>query len=108
MIRGGLYLREGDVTGRVYELAELAGRHRRAIDPERIDVDAVDGCFLGIVPVRSHAKRTARNPDHVRMGRRGLRRGGSRRCNVTFAHGRSACGSASKVQALRLCSLTVK
>ena len=58
-------LGEGDVIRRVDELAELAVGHRRAVDPERVDVDAVDGRLLGIVLVRTHAELAARHEDHV-------------------------------------------
>jgi hypothetical protein len=58
-------LREGDVAGRLDESAEGAVGHRRAVDPERVDADAADGCFLGMVLVRPHAERAAGDEDHA-------------------------------------------
>ena len=57
-------LREGDVTRRFDEGAELGIRHRRAVDPEIIDRDAVRRRLLRIVPVGAHAKRAAGDVDH--------------------------------------------
>ena len=58
-------LGEGDVVGGVDEFAELAVRHWRAVDPERINADAVDWRFLNIVPVRTHTEFPAGHEDHV-------------------------------------------
>ena len=58
-------LGESDVSGRVDEVAELAVGHRRLVDPERVDADAVRGRFLRIVPVRSHAKDAAGDTRHA-------------------------------------------
>ena len=58
-------LGEGDVVRGVDELAELAVRHRRGVDPECADADPVDRRFLGIVPVRTHAELPRRNEDHL-------------------------------------------
>ena len=70
VLRVGRDLGEGDVTGRVDEFLELPVRHRRAVDPEAVDRDAMNRRFLRIVPVRSHAERAAGDPDHVLMIRR--------------------------------------
>ena len=58
-------LGEGDMLRCVDELAEMAVRHRRAVDPERVDVDPVDWRLLGIVLVRSHVELAPRHEDHV-------------------------------------------
>src|SRR5215216_249632 len=60
-----LDLGEGDVTGSIDELAKVAVRHRRAVDPERIDRDAMNGRFFGIVFVGAHAERAAGYCNHV-------------------------------------------
>ena len=90
--RAGIILRvrldvgESDVTGGADEFSKFAIRHRRTVDPERIDRDAMNGGFFGIVPFGAHAERAARNPDHVTRRLRRLRRDRSRRCNVAFTH----------------------
>src|SRR6185437_10868897 len=53
------------MSGRLRKLPELPVGDRRAVDPEFADSDAVDRCFLRIVPIRPHAERAAGNPDHV-------------------------------------------
>ena len=58
-------LGEGDIAGRIDEFAELAVCNWNAIDPERVDRHAMNWRLVRIVPVRSHAERTAGNPDHV-------------------------------------------
>src|SRR5262249_5575066 len=70
----GLDLGEGDVAGRVDEVAELAVRHRRAVNPETVDGGAMDRRLFRIMLVRPHAERTTGYPDHVRKSRRSVRR----------------------------------
>ena len=69
VLRIGRDLGEGDVAGRVDEVLELPVGHRRAVDPEAVDGDAMDRRLFRIVLVRSHAERAAGNPDHVGRGR---------------------------------------
>src|SRR4029078_1510821 len=57
--------RKGHVPGRLNERPELAIGDRRAVDQEISDGDAMHRRFFWIVLVRSHAERTAGNPDHV-------------------------------------------
>jgi hypothetical protein len=54
------------MTSRLDESLELAVRHRRAVDPEGIDRDAMRRRFLGIMMIRSHAEGAAGNEDHIR------------------------------------------
>ena len=73
--RAGIILRigrnfgEGDVTGGFDEVLELPVGHRRAVDPEAVDGDAMRRRLFRIMLVRSHAERAAGNENHVRMGR---------------------------------------
>ena len=73
--RAGIILRigrdfgEGDVAGGFDEFLELPVGHRRAVDPEAVDADAMRRRLFRIMLVRSHAERAAGNEDHVRMGR---------------------------------------
>ena len=60
---------KGDVPGGADELLELPVGHRRAVDPEAVDGDAMDRRFFGIMLIGSHAERAAGNPDHVRRRR---------------------------------------
>jgi hypothetical protein len=53
------------MSRRRHEFPELPIGNGRAIDPELADGDAVDRRFLGIVLLRPHSERAARNPDHV-------------------------------------------
>src|SRR3954447_19008544 len=82
--RAGIVLRlrrdlgEGDVACRFDELPELAVCDRGPVDPEPVDRDTVDRGFLGIMLVRPHAERAARNHDHVAASR--LRGGGAALC----------------------------
>jgi hypothetical protein len=50
---------------RCHELAELQVRYRRPVDPEATDRNLAAWRLLGIVPVGSHAKYAAWNPDHA-------------------------------------------
>ena len=59
-------LRDGDVTRLIDEFLELAVRHRMPVDPEAVDLDAMDRRFLGVMPVGAHAERAARNEQHLR------------------------------------------
>jgi hypothetical protein len=54
----------------VDELAELPVSHRRAVDPETVDGDAMDRRFFGIMYIRSHAERAAGNKYHIQMRER--------------------------------------
>ncbi len=65
VLRVGRDFRDGDMTGGLDEVPELAVGDRRAVDPERIDADAMDRRLLGIMLVRPHAERAAGNPDHA-------------------------------------------
>ena len=65
VLRVGRDLGEGDMARRVDELAELAVRDRRAVDPEAVDADAMDRRLLRVVAVGAHAERSARHKDHV-------------------------------------------
>src|SRR5262245_4028510 len=88
VLRVRLDLREGDVAGGVDELAELAVRHRRAVDEEAIDGDAMDRRLLRIMMVGSHVEGATRNPDHV-WTRRHLGRWTDDlccSCEFTFGH----------------------
>jgi hypothetical protein len=62
-------LGEGDIAGRLDEVAELAIGDGRPVEPERINPDAMAGRLLRIVPIRSHAEGAAGDPDHVGMSR---------------------------------------
>ena len=57
---------EGDVAGGADERLELPVGHRRAVDPEAIDRDAMDRRLFRVVPVRPHAERAAGDHDHAR------------------------------------------
>ena len=95
--RAGIVLRigrdfgESDVAGRPHEILELPVRHRRAVDCEFIDGNAMNGRFVGIVLVRSHAERAAGNPQHAvnRSTRTVDRR------NASHRHSPSVAGSAN-------------
>jgi hypothetical protein len=85
--RIGRNLGKRDVARGVDESAKLAIGDRRAVDPEAVHRDAMDRSLLGIMLIRSHAKRAAGNPDHVCMSRRVARRNlTSRRWSDSFAH----------------------
>ena len=58
-------LGERHMLRRVDEFAELAVRHRRAVDPKSADANPVRWRFLRIVGVRAHAKVATRQEDHV-------------------------------------------
>ena len=64
ILRIGRDLGKGDVAGCFDEFLELPVGHRLAVHPEAVDGDAMGRRFFGIVPVRAHAERAARNPDH--------------------------------------------
>ena len=66
VLRVGRDLGEGDVAGRLDEFAELPVRHRRAVDPEPVDRDAMDRRLFRIVPVGAHAEGAAGNEQHSR------------------------------------------
>ena len=66
ILRIGRNFGEGDVAGRLDEFLELPVRHRRAVDPELVDADAMDRRLFRIVLVRAHAERAAGNLYHVR------------------------------------------
>src|SRR6185295_1035694 len=68
ILRLRLDFREGDVAGRVDELAELTIGDRRAVDPEAVNGYAMRRGFLGIVMVRPHAERAAGDDDHAVAG----------------------------------------
>src|SRR5882762_3964623 len=55
---------EGDVAGRVNELAELAIGDRCAVHPEFGHANTMDRRFLRIMPVRTHAIGAARHIQH--------------------------------------------
>jgi hypothetical protein len=61
-------LGDGDVAGRLDELAELPVGDRRAIDPEAVDAHLMRRRLLRIVPVGAHAERAALDPHHPRRG----------------------------------------
>ena len=67
VLRIGRDLGEGDVTRLLDEFSEFAIGDRRAVHPEAVDGDAMNRCLFRIVLLRSHAKRTAGNPDHAVM-----------------------------------------
>jgi hypothetical protein len=79
---------EGHVTSLLEEVSEAGVRDGVPIHPKSIDRHAVDGRFLCIVLLRTHAERSAGNPDHA--GKRRLARGGKTRRfrlqNVEFKH----------------------
>jgi hypothetical protein len=58
-------LGEGLMAGGAHKLLELPVCHRRAVDPETVDSDAMDWRLFGVMVVRSHAERAAWDPDHV-------------------------------------------
>ena len=74
VLRVGRDFGEGDMAGRFDEILELPVGHRRPVDPEAVDTDAMDRRFFRVVPVRAHAESTAGNPDHTPFDA-GLREG---------------------------------
>jgi hypothetical protein len=54
------------VTGGANEFLELPVGDRGPIDPETIHSDAMNRSLFGIMLIRSHAKRAAGDPDHIR------------------------------------------
>jgi hypothetical protein len=82
ILRIGRNLGERLVAGGFDEFLELPVGHRRTVDPEAVDGDAMRRRLFRIMLIRSHAERAAGNEDHIRMGRllRPLRR-----CNVVHA-----------------------
>src|SRR5262249_29318698 len=65
VIRIGWNFHKRDVTSCVYEFLELSIRYWLSVDPEITDRDAMNRRLFGIMPVGSHAKRAARDSDHV-------------------------------------------
>src|SRR3954447_25777979 len=53
------------MAGCVDELLELPVGHGRAVNPEAVDSDAMARRLLGIMMVRTHAKGSAGNEDHL-------------------------------------------
>src|SRR6516162_897014 len=66
-----LALRHGPVAGLSDEADELFVGDREAIDPEAANSYLMDGTLFNVELFRTHAKRTARNPDHVLVPRTG-------------------------------------
>src|SRR5260370_42274191 len=62
-------LGHGQVAGLGDEAGELFVGDRVAIDPEAANSYFMDGTLFDVELVRTHAKRPARNPDHVRVPR---------------------------------------
>jgi hypothetical protein len=62
-------LGHGQVAGLGDEAGELFVRNCVAIDPEAVNSYFMDGTLFNVELVRTHAKRPARNPDHVRVPR---------------------------------------
>jgi hypothetical protein len=58
----------GNVVGCFNKLPELPVRNRSEVNEKGVDRDTMDGRLLRIMFVRSHAKGTARNRDHSRVG----------------------------------------
>ena len=85
VLRIGCDLGEGDVAGRVDEFLELPVGHRRAVDPEAVDRDAMNRRFLRIVLVRSHAERAAGNEHHAGMAPGMIVRNSL--CDICVCHG---------------------
>src|SRR5262249_13398769 len=56
---------KGDVPGGAHEFLKLPFGHRRLINPETTDGNAVHRRLFGIVLVRSHAEGTAGDEDHL-------------------------------------------
>jgi DNA-binding phage protein len=54
IVRIGLDFSEGNVAGGVDELGEFSIGHRRAVDPEIVDRDAVDRCLLRVGSLAEH------------------------------------------------------
>ena len=82
---------EGCVTGGFDEILELPVGHRRAVDPEAVDTDAMRRRFLRIMPVRAHAKGAAINAHHSldrrSVGNRGQYLGQIRHCPFSGCDG---------------------
>src|SRR5262249_28482489 len=70
----GFDLGEGDIASRIYEFAKFAIGDRRAVHKEAVHRHAMDRRFLRIMLVGSHAKRTARDKNHVAMRHAARRR----------------------------------
>src|SRR5262245_42586113 len=66
ILRFGLDLGEGDVTGSVDEFAEVAVCNRGTVLPEAVYRNAMNRRFFRIMFIRSHAECAAGNPDHSR------------------------------------------
>jgi hypothetical protein len=62
-------LGHGQVAGLSDEAGELFVSDRIAIDPEAVNSYFMDGTLFNVELFRTHAKRPARNPDHVRVPR---------------------------------------
>ena len=67
ILRIGRNFRKGDVAGRLDEFLELPVCHRRAVDPEAVDGDAMGRRLFGIMLVGAHAERAA--GDNIMSGR---------------------------------------
>jgi hypothetical protein len=63
--RVGRCVGKGHIAGGVDEAKELTVSDRRPVDPEPVDRDVVRWCLLGVMPIRSHAECSARNPRHL-------------------------------------------
>jgi hypothetical protein len=66
----GRDLGEGDVAGLFDEAGELGVRHRRRINKEAVDLDAMGRLLFGIVAVGAHGELAARDEDHLGLGLR--------------------------------------
>src|SRR5262245_37658354 len=65
IVRGvRLELGEGDVPRLVDEPAKLVIRDWKPVDPEPVHRHAMHGCLLRVMPIGSHPKRTAWDPNH--------------------------------------------
>ena len=62
-------LGHSQVAGLSDEAGELFVGDRVTIDPEAVNSYFMDGTLFNVELVRTHAKRPARNPDHVRVPR---------------------------------------
>jgi hypothetical protein len=65
----GRNFRKCFMPGGADEFLELPIGHRRAIDPEAVDRDAMDRRLFRVMPIGSHAERAAGDENHVRLWR---------------------------------------
>src|SRR5215469_570065 len=86
------------MASRVDEGLELSVRHRRAVDPEAIDRDAVRRRLLRIMVVGSHTERATGNPDHVTCRIGSL---GASACRLQHQRIPSTCRFLSEASGLR-------